>query len=92
MKTNIPPAPYYSSLGDPEARGVLAFFLGSHYPELPRRSAIPMEVARRTIRAFARPVGSDRQFNGCMCKPGCSDSDGIKQAKEVIGAQSGALH
>ena len=46
--------PYFSSLGDPEAQGVLVFFLGSHYTEFPRRSAIPMEVARRTIRAFAR--------------------------------------
>jgi hypothetical protein len=46
--------PYYSSLGDPEAEGNLVFFLGSHYTEFPRRSAIPTEGARRVIREFVR--------------------------------------
>ena len=45
--------PYFVTLGDPGADGVLAYWLtGDHHGEVPNWSLVPHEVAREAVRRF----------------------------------------
>lgn len=44
--------PYFTSVGDPFAEGLIVFYYYGDWSEFPMRNAVPVDLARRAMRHF----------------------------------------
>jgi hypothetical protein len=55
IESEVGDPPYLTTIGDPDAQGVMAFYLfGDHHTEIPRRNLIPEAKARKALLEWVR--------------------------------------